>query len=467
MWKKIGKYTGFTLLVLLGLSITGYISIVCYYQNNFILNTWINGVYCSGKTVEEINTELLFHTEAPVITILGENGESEKISLVQADYRADYKTILNSYIAQQNSLLWPKYVFSQNNVEVLPEGTWNEEKLTMLILASEIVQEQIRSKDTIDVKITLDENGYSFYDGMQHVFDEKAFVQLILQNAHNGIYSVKISDESCYYNATDNEQQAMVRALWNKLNEFLNVSLTYDMGTEKIVFDKALTSTLVLTDDNGEFILDANGNFLWDMEKADSFVDDLCQKYNTCDTILEFTATSGTIVEVPYDTYGTKLDAKAEKEYLRKALLNRVEEIHVPTYLQEGYTRGLNDIGDTYIEVDMTAQKLYGYKAGECIVETDIVTGNMKRKWDTPVGVNFVYNKQKNRVLRGQNYATPVDFWMPVNGAIGIHDADWRDEFGGDIYLKNGSHGCINVPVDIMPTIYDEFEIGTPVIMFY
>ena len=115
----------------------------------------------------------------------------------------------------------------------------------------------------------------------------------------------------------------------------------------------------------------------------------------------------------------------------------------------------------------MTQQKLYCYKAGELLLETDIVTGNMRRNWDTPVGVNFVYAKQKNRILRGQGYASPVDYWMPVKGAIGIHDADWRKEFGGEIYLKNGSHGCINIPPENMPIIYDNYEIGTPVIMFY
>ena len=33
---------------------------------------------------------------------------------------------------------------------------------------------------------------------------------------------------------------------------------------------------------------------------------------------------------------------------------------------------------------------------------------------------------------------------MPFDGGIGFHDASWRDEFGGDIYLTDGSHGCIN-----------------------
>ena len=54
-----------------------------------------------------------------------------------------------------------------------------------------------------------------------------------------------------------------------------------------------------------------------------------------------------------------------------------------------------------------------------------------------------------------------------MKGGIGIHDADWRDEFGGEIYKTNGSHGCINVPSEVMPELYDMVELGTPVIMFY
>lgn len=467
MWNKFWKYTGFILLGVIVLIAIGYFSVMQYYQNGFAVNTWVNGTYCTGKTVEEVNTELLFGTEAPIITIVGTNGEKEQISLAKADYREEYLSSLQVYIDNQDALLWPKYLMQENKVELMPVCSWDEEKLKSLVLSMDAVRGEVRDEETVDVRIFYGDNGYELYDGMQNVFDAQSFAQLVADNVQQGVYTIDVASSGCFYNAKDNDEQAQIRELWHQLDDFLALGLVYDMGAEQIVFDKSITSELVLKDDSGDFIKDAAGNLLWDMDLAEAFIDNLAKDYNTCDTILEFRATGGHIVEVPYVTYGTEIDVKAEKEYFKNALINRTSEVHIPTYIQEGYTRGLNDIGDTYIEVDMTAQKLYGYKAGTLIVETDIVTGNMKRKWDTPVGVNFVYNKQKNRVLRGQNYATPVDYWMPVKGAIGIHDADWRDEFGGDIYLKNGSHGCINIPVDVMPTIYEEFEIGTPVIMFY
>ena len=129
--------------------------------------------------------------------------------------------------------------------------------------------------------------------------------------------------------------------------------------------------------------------------------------------------------------------------------------------------QGKDDIGDTYIEVDMTNQMMYYYVEGKLEIETPVVTGNISLRRGTPEGTNYVYNKQKNRILRGEDYATPVAYWIPVRGAIGIHDASWRSKYGGEIYKTNGSHGCINTPLEEVAKLYDMVEIGTPCVMFY
>ena len=55
--------------------------------------------------------------------------------------------------------------------------------------------------------------------------------------------------------------------------------------------------------------------------------------------------------------------------------------------------------------------------------------------------------KQKGATLKGPNYEAEVTYWMPFNGNIGIHDASWRYSFGGEIYKRNGTHGCVNAPI--------------------
>ena len=118
------------------------------------------------------------------------------------------------------------------------------------------------------------------------------------------------------------------------------------------------------------------------------------------------------------------------------------------------------------MEVDLENQKVWLYKNGKKLLETDCVFGTYNTDRQTPGGVYSIYYKQSPAVLNGPGYSSPVDFWMPFNGGIGLHDAQWRSSFGGDIYLTNGSHGCINLPRDAAELIYNTVTIGYPVVCY-
>ena len=94
----------------------------------------------------------------------------------------------------------------------------------------------------------------------------------------------------------------------------------------------------------------------------------------------------------------------------------------------------------------------------------------MTRDRATPEGMYAIRFKQTNRVLTGYNkdgsvsYRSPVKYWMPFNGGIGLHDANWRSKFGGMIYQTNGSHGCINLPPKVAAQVYENAYKGIPII---
>ena len=85
--KKTTKRLVLAVLLFLLLLLTGYFILAFYYREGFSVNTWINGVYCTGKTVEEVNSELLLRTEAPNIVIVDREGTEYTISLAEADYQ--------------------------------------------------------------------------------------------------------------------------------------------------------------------------------------------------------------------------------------------------------------------------------------------------------------------------------------------------------------------------------------------
>ncbi|WP_029232064.1 L,D-transpeptidase [Butyrivibrio sp. VCB2006] len=124
-------------------------------------------------------------------------------------------------------------------------------------------------------------------------------------------------------------------------------------------------------------------------------------------------------------------------------------------------------LGDTYIEVDMNQQHLYYYVDGTLNMDMPVVTGNINRGRSTPAGVFDIYNKRYHTYLRGVDYVSYVNYWLGVNKGVGIHDANWRSEFGDEIYKTDGSHGCINCPEEKISVLWEVAEVGTPVILHY
>ena len=102
-------------------------------------------------------------------------------------------------------------------------------------------------------------------------------------------------------------------------------------------------------------------------------------------------------------------------------------------------------------------------------IETDVVTGDVNLGRGTPAGVFYIYSMQENATLVGEDYRTPVAYWMPFNGGVGIHDSTWRgaSEYGGTTYMGNGSHGCVNTPLDAVAVIFQNADVGEPVVVYY
>jgi len=453
-----------------------YLGLAFYFKRVFPMNTWINGIYCTGKTVEEVNKELLQYAEAPFLTIRTNKEESYTIDAEKLGLKLDYTEGLTTLLADsRNSFYWPLYVLDHCEEQIYPSMQYNKELLLNTVEDLAFVQYEIDNPG--EVKIVLGSDGYMLQNSLAehlnlekmhtYLFEKMDDVDFLTEGIQNGSMTVDLAEGQCYEDLIPDEKQQETLRCWNNLEPFINCGIVYDMGDECIEIKGEIASSFIECDNDGNVCFDSNGQPMINTEAMEEFIYSLGDAYNTYGKELKFISTAGEEKSVPYVTYGTELDLEKEIEYLTTAFSEKKSEIHIPAYKREALVRGKNDIGDTYIEIDMGNQKLYAYEKGECIVDTDIVTGNTKRKWSTPEGVVYIYNKQRNRTLRGPGYASFVKYWMPVKGGIGLHDASWRKEFGGEIYKTNGSHGCINIPRSIMTEIYDNFEIGTPVIMFY
>lgn len=190
---------------------------------------------------------------------------------------------------------------------------------------------------------------------------------------------------------------------------------------------------------------------------------DIMKSYNTVGAEHEFTTHDGKKITVKGGTWGSLPDTEKEVAYLTEqfekgeSITDRVPE----------YTYSYEDFTNTYIELSIEDQHLWVYKDGEMIMETDVVTGDVTKKRDTPTGCYFISECINGKYLTGDTYRTWVNKWMRLtNTGIGLHDASWQPYFGGSRYKGNGSHGCINLPPKFASELFDTVSRGWLVVIY-
>lgn len=461
-WKHLAVIVG---IVLISLMVT-YLGLALYYHNAFEYGTWINGVYCTGRSIEEVNEELASEFSYEGVTVYDKDGNSFFVDADEIAYEFDFAKALEIFQKQQNCFMWVESLFESREVELTPVVSYSVVKLDDVMdeipFLSQGMEEQERK-----LVIIKTNQGYELLNERTDVLDVQKARQSICDAVDASKTDLQLEETECYHDLELDEEMQKTLTLWESIDELQSCKIVYQMGEELVPVDASVVCDWILTDEQGDFVLDEAGKPQIREDAIDTYIETLADTYDTVGAERQFHATSGRTVTVKGGIYGNKIDREAEKKYLTEAFALKKQEVHEPVYTQTGWKLGRDDIGTTYIEVDMGNQMMYYYKDGVLELETPVVTGNTSLRRGTPEGVNYVYLKQTNRILRGPGYASHVDFWMPVKGGIGIHDASWRSKYGGEIYKTNGSHGCINTPGDVMEKLYEVVEVGTPVVMFY
>lgn len=225
--------------------------------------------------------------------------------------------------------------------------------------------------------------------------------------------------------------------------------------------------TLTAADLAGHMIETEDHQMVLDSDFLTSYLEDLAQKYDTQGVPRKFKTSYGSEITLYKGDFGWKLDVEKTKELLLEHIRANKRKTLSPIWAHEGGSmeKG-NDIGDSYIEIDLTNQKVWLYKDGAKLLETDCVSGTYGTDRQTPGGVYSIFYMKSPAVLKGADYTSPVEYWMAYNGNIGLHDANWRSSFGGSIYKTDGSHGCVNLPTEAAKLIYETVDYGYPVVSY-
>lgn len=443
---------------------------VNFYKTHFLPSTTVNGMSCSELDVETVAAMLNEQMKEYRITIYGrdENGNRVELGSIQA---TEIELELTDAVAQANDVITQqnpsRFLYAGNSEQysynVIPVITFKEELLSKKILELDAFKEinMVAPADAYISEYSEETNRFELIgEVIGTTLDTNAAIAAIHAAVIAQADSVDLLEQGCYEEpavlATDEKLNTTVETL----NKWVGAEITYDWNTYDVVVDGDLIR---------EWILFNEEEVSLDEEAIADFVADNAKNYDTYGKTRQFTTTLGVQLTLGTGGFGWKTDSDAVTE----ELIKMVEEGKVtkaePVYSNTAPRRGMNDIGNSYVEVDLSNQHLYLYYEGALVFETDFVSGTMNSTPGcvSPAGVFDITYKTTNAILRGSDYAEPVSYWMPFYGNYGMHDATWRTEFGGDIFLTDGSHGCINLPLESAATIYNYVREGFPVICYY
>ena len=245
----------------------------------------------------------------------------------------------------------------------------------------------------------------------------------------------------------------------SKANGYLGVSLKYTYSPEG---SDAATETIGAATLAGFVNVSDKMEVSVSKSAIESYASQMADRHNGADYKGKFVTTGGSTIGSTVTYYGQRVNKSALADDIYKCVTEQKSGTRTAPYS----AKSSKPYGGSYVEVDLSSQKLWLYKDGERIVTTNLVSGSVAEGHRTPTGVYSIYAKQTDRYLSGEGYRSWVNYWMPFLGGYGLHDASWRSSFGGTIYHYDGSHGCVNLPSSAAKKIYNNVSVGTKVILY-
>lgn len=411
----------------------------------FMRHTVINGVDCSKLDVRQSVEKLTEEWNGREYAIVRGSDEIGKISKLNLKY--DIEVALGKKIKSKflkSIIAYYGIVNNEITVDMPVVKVTKRFKKQIKALELPVKGKRIETENayvdmsTREFKIVPEVYG--------NTISKKELRHKVLNDIEKGIFKLEYREKDFYKKPTVFSNSKNLIKKQNYCKRYLSATVVWNVGYAKIELTPVQMNKMI----SGQ-----NGNISVDGDAVKNYVSEMASTveyyYNARN------GTSGKALNIAGSTDG---------------LISVLSSGEAGTVKAEftGGTIGPIDKKSTYVEIDISSQELWLYSKGKVIVDTPIVTGDAAHGDDTPTGNYQIYNKKSPVTLKGDNYdgtkyASKVQYWMPFNGGIGLHDAPWKSVFGGSEYLHNGSHGCVNLPYSAAEKIYSYVSVGTRVIV--
>lgn len=446
------------ILIIVAVVLVFYLIFAFYYRTHFLPNTKVNGIETGGQTVPIVEEEITEQVGAYALTLTTIDGETETISGAAIGITPAFHGELEALLAEQKSLLWPVSLFKNTELSVETLVSYDEAALSSQVDALPCLEASRQIAPT-DARIS-DYTAEGFVvlpEALGSTVDRARLLSAVQSAVATLTPTLSLSEADCYVLPEKTKDDPALLALAEELNSYVAHTITYEMDEESYTIGGETIATWLSAEDNTVRV---------DEEAVQAFVNGFADETDTYGLARDFKTSSGETITFQSVYYGWKIDRAAETEQLLSDVRSDQNITREPIYQYRGASRGERDYGDTYVEVNLSAQHVYVYKDGSLALDAPCVTGCVGKGTITHVGLYSIYSKETERYLVGENYRSFVNYWMPFNGGEGLHDATWRSSFGGSTYLTSGSHGCVNLSKSVAGEIYELVAVGTPVFIY-
>ena len=415
-----------------------YLLMTLYFNSHFFFRTSINNISISGKSNKSAQELMSDNANEYVLTIEERNNKTETITGESISLKYDFSNNIDRILKSQNPFLWISSIFRHKNYEFTDGINYDESLLNKYISELDALNESMVT-NPVNAKLNYNDGKYEIIkEDIGNKVNRDLLNSKILEKIISANKTLNLDEEGCYESPIYTSKSKEVIAAKDTADKYVKVKITFNVNG------------------NSENI---DGNMIRE------YTNQLGDKYDNIGETRTVTRWSGEQIKIsttPGIYYVDRNTTISEIEDAIKSGKSVTKDLtfKTPTATDEY-------VLNTFVEVDLTNQTVIYYKNGEVITQGNVVTGNVSQGHATPAGVYKLDWKAKDYVLRGQGYASPVNFWMPFNGDIGLHDASWRSQFGGSIYKTNGSHGCVNMTYSVAKAIYDNIEEHTTIICKY
>lgn len=386
--------------------------------------------------------------EEKVVVVTEPEGE-EKITANDAGVTYTDMTLLKKILQLQKEQVWFWQVKDKHSFDALSIQI-NEDKLSesMDQLHCMNPENPVESSNA-SLEYDADSKTYVMKEGsLGNIVDKEHFLEGISDAFLKGESEISLKDSTYYKQPKYTTSSVEVQEAQKVLNQYLEGTVSYKDGELKEKLSaKEIRECLKCSDD-----------FQVSIRKAK------VKKYVKNKVAGTFNSVEG---KIPAGLTAWKVDVDKETESLMKTIVSGQKEERKPIYETEGFDRTDTDIEKTYIDVNLSRQKMWYVEEGKVVFSSDVVTGNTSTGHGTGTGLYRIAYKQRDHLM--VKYNSFVHYWMPYNTKVGIgfHDASWRSSFGGDIYRTDGSHGCINMPSEKAAELYNLISAGTLVYLHW